>query len=356
MLASEAGGLTADAERGESMSGGEQTGRPGYRPAADGARPSPADLERRLLGGDSGITLAALAAAAGVSPEVASLLWHALGFSDADPPGRVFTVADREAMVRLTTLVADAGADEEFAVGLIRALGHHMSRLVTWQVLALVDHMSEQAGAGEEGAARAVAFMADHLDDLDELVTYAWRRHMASVIDWRLGRIAEDALRFPLSVGFADMVSYTRLSQHMDAVELAQLVGRFEAVSANVVLRQGGRVIKTVGDEILFVGDTPTQAADIALDLAEAMGTDPLLPEVRVGVATGEVVGRLGDVFGPTVNLANRLTRIARPGGVLVDQATADALCPHPGYEVAELGATELPGVGRVPAFSVTRP
>lgn len=318
-------------------------------------RPGPADLERALLGGEAELSLDALAEATGVPVELAGLLWRALGFPDAAPPGRVFTTGDRAALARLTALVADAGADPEFGVSLIRALGHHMSRLVTWQVIALVEHMSKQAGDGDEGAARAVAFMAEHLDDLDAIVTYAWRRHLAAVTKWRLGRVDEDALRFALTVGFADMAGYTRLSQRMDAVELADLVGRFETVSADVILRQGGRVIKTVGDEVLFVGDTPVQAVDIALDLAAAMGTDDVLPDVRVGLATGEVVGRMGDVFGPTVNLASRLTSLAAPGSVLADPATAAALFGHPMLQVIELDAAELPDFGTVAACRITR-
>lgn len=313
------------------------------------------DLERKLMGGDPDITLAMLAGAVGLSPEVANLFWHTLGFPDADPPGRVFTQQDQDALVRVVRLVTEAGADEEFGVGLIRALGHHMSRLATWQVLSLVEHMTEQAGSGEVGAARAVEFLSDHLEDLDHLVTYAWRRHLASVTKWRLGRIDEDALRLRLSVGFADMAGYTRLSQQMDVVELARLVGRFEAVSANVVLRQGGRVIKTVGDEILFVGDTPVQTIDIALDLAEAMGTDPLMPDVRVGVATGEVVARMGDVYGPTVNLASRLTKHAKPGSVLLDTTTADALVDEVSMQIEDLGQDVLPDFGPVPIRRVRR-
>jgi adenylate cyclase len=197
--------------------------------------------------------------------------------------------------------------------------------------------------------------MAEHLEDLDELVSYGWRRHMASVIKWRLGRGDEDALRVLLSVGFADMVGYTRMSQHMDAVELGRLVARFESVAANVVLRQGGRVIKTMGDEILFVADTPGEAADIACDLADAMAADPMLPDVRVGVATGEVVSRLGDVFGPTVNLASRLTAIAGPGSVLVDEATARTLSADRSMEVTPGAEQDLPGVGRVRPSGVRR-
>jgi adenylate cyclase len=313
------------------------------------------DLERLLLGGDPDITLTALAEAAGLSPEVASLFWHALGFADTEPVGRMFTRGDKDAIVNLARMITDVGADEEFVVGLIRAVGHHMQRLAMWQVMALVEQMTEQTGDPAEGAARAVDFMYEHEGDFEPLLTYAFRRHLASVTKWRVLRAAENALRMRLSVGFADMAGYTRLSRELDPLALARLVNRFETVSSDVVLRQGGRVIKTVGDEILFASDTAAQAVDIGLDLAEAMDTDPMLPQVRVGVATGEVVARMGDVYGPTVNLASRLTGLSNPSRVLIDGATAAAIADYPHLEAATLGEAVLQDFGTVHMFGVRR-
>lgn len=313
------------------------------------------DLERLLLGGDPDISLAALAEAAGLSPEIASLFWHALGFPDTEPAGRMFTRGDKDAIVNLARMVTDVGADEEFVVGLIRAVGHHMSRLAMWQVMALVEQMTEQTGDGEVGAKRAVEFMYEHVDDFEPLLTYAFRRHLAAVTKWRLHRAQETALRMRLSVGFADMAGYTKLSRSLDPLALARLVNRFETVSSDVVLRQGGRVIKTVGDEILFASDTAAQAVHIGLDLAEAMETDPMLPAVRVGIATGDVVARMGDVYGPTVNLASRLTSLSNPSRVLIEGATATAIGDDEHLEAATLGEAVLQDFGTVHMFGVRR-
>jgi adenylate cyclase len=308
-----------------------------------------AALENELLGGEPHLTMEQAAAGAGASVDQARLLWRALGFADVEAQTRSFTEADREALTRLRRLVTDAGADDEFGVGLIRALGHHMSRLVTWQVIALMDQVTESAGSGSEADARpAVAFLKEHLDDLDHLVRYAWRRHMAAVTGWRLARLDEDARRFSLTVGFADMVAYTRLSQQLQPSDLARLVARFESVSADVVSRNGGRVVKTVGDEVLFVADAAAQGAEIAMELAESMTADLVLPEVRVGLATGEVVSRLGDVFGPTVNVASRLTALASPGTVLVDATTAAMLNSSASFAVLPQQTRALRGLGEV--------
>lgn len=313
------------------------------------------DLERLLLGGEPDISLAALADAAGLSPEVASLFWHSLGFPDTEPAGRMFTAGDKDAIVRLARLVTDIGADEEFVVGLIRAVGHQMARLAMWQVIALVEQMSDVVGDGEKGAAQAVDFLYHHVEDFEPLLTYAFRRHLAAVTKWRLDRVGEDARRMKLSVGFADMAGYTKLSRNMDPIALARLVNRFETVCSDVVLRQGGRVIKTVGDEILFVADTAEQAVDIGLDLAETMDTDPMLPQVRVGIATGEVVARMGDVYGPTVNLASRLTGLSNPSRVLIEGETAKKIADSPHLEPATLGEAVLQDFGTVHMFGVRR-
>ena len=325
-------------------------------PGVPGEEADPADpaaLERALLGGDATISLEELAGRTGMTPAVASLVWHALGFADSEPPGRLFSPADVEGLALARRLAAAAGAEEDFAVDVMRALGHHMSRLVTWQVVALADRLAGPDGT--DGTDRAVAFLADHLVEIDRLVSYGARRHLASVVKWQLGRGGEDGLQSPLSVGFADMVSYTTMSQQLDAVELARLVARFAAVSATVVLRQGGRVVKTVGDEILFVADTPQEAVGIAIDLTDAMAADPVLLEVRVGIATGPVVSRLGDVFGHTVNLASRLTAFATPGTVAVDLATGAALGGDGLLELIPLGELDLPGIGKVGASQVRR-
>ncbi|HEY8882541.1 MAG TPA: adenylate/guanylate cyclase domain-containing protein, partial [Dermatophilaceae bacterium] len=117
----------------------------------------------------------------------------------------------------------------------------------------------------------------------------------------------------------------------------------------------GGRVIKTVGDEVLFVARGAAPAAAIALDLVEAMAEDDLLPDVRVGMASGHVVSRLGDVFGITVNRASRLTAVARPRTVLVDDAMATSLASTSGFEMTPLPRRTLRGIGPVTPWNLRR-
>jgi adenylate cyclase len=158
-----------------------------------------------------------------------------------------------------------------------------------------------------------------------------------------------------LSVGFADLVSYTRLSQKLEERELAALVDRFGRRSADVIAGAHGRLVKTVGDEVLFVADSAADAARIGLELAETMAEDPVLPDVRVGIATGTVLTRMGDVFGRTVNLASRLTAQAAPGTVLVDAETADALAGSPDFALDVERTRAVRGLGLVRPGTVRR-
>jgi adenylate cyclase len=110
-----------------------------------------------------------------------------------------------------------------------------------------------------------------------------------------------------------------------------------------------------VGDEILFVTVGPAAAAAIALDLVDTMTEDDLLPDVRVGMSYGSVISRLGDVFGTTVNRASRLTAVARPNTVVVDDAVATALSSVSGFEMAQLPPRTLRGLGRITPWRLQR-
>jgi adenylate cyclase len=189
---------------------------------------------------------------------------------------------------------------------------------------------------------------ATHVEELQALLVFVWRRQLAAAASRALASVDGDPDTGVLSVGFADLMSFSRLAQRLDQHELAVLVDRFDARSADVIAAAGGRLIKTVGDEVLFVCDRVADAVRIGLELAETMGADPLLPDVRVGIATGAVVTRMGDVFGPSVNLASRLTALAQPGTVLVDRRTALALEGDEEFQVEDQRTRAVRGMGLV--------
>ena len=117
---------------------------------------------------------------------------------------------------------------------------------------------------------------------------------------------------------------------------MLSLVEWFESSSADIVAEHGARLVKTIGDEVLFVAEDPVAGARLALALqrafrrarADSVDTSDTasLPRLRVGLAYGPVLERRGDVFGTTVNRASRLTTTASAGSVVVDEALAAVL------------------------------
>ncbi len=337
---------------------------------------APDDSE--LLGSPRTLRRRQVSRAAGVSLLSARKFWRALGFPIVGDEDEAFTQEDVAALQTVTALVRDGLMDESTALGMTRAVGRSVDRLATWQVQLLAEYVagldadSAQVATPDRAAARRTAELFTSIaDQLEPLVVYAWRRQAASA----LARIMADAetpvppggpvepdgahdhdpMTTVRAVGFADLVSFTRVVRRSTERELAMLVQRFEAVASDVVTAHGGRVVKTVGDEVLFVSRPGAPAAEIALDVAEEIGRDDLLPDVRVGMSTGPVVGRLGDVFGTTVNRASRLTALARPGTVLVDLATVHSLADVPDVEVQQLRGRSLRGIGHVVPWVLRR-
>jgi class 3 adenylate cyclase len=124
-----------------------------------------------------------------------------------------------------------------------------------------------------------------------------------------------------LAVGFVDLTGFTALSREMTVDALTDLVLDFESTAFNLATDAGGRVIKHIGDEVMFVALDAESGAKIAAGIVESFAHEGLQP--RGGVAYGEVLAVHGDYYGSVVNLASRLTDIAIPGEVLVDAATA---------------------------------
>ena len=155
---------------------------------------------------------------------------------------------------------------------------------------------------------------------IGEMMEFAWRRHLHGATKRAISfRTASRSGELPdMAIGFADMVGFTVLSRHLSDEDLELVVSRFEDIAFDVVAELGGRVIKMIGDEVLFVADDPFVAARIGLGLADAYAGDDLLSDVRVALAYGPVLARDGDVFGPVVNLASRIVAVARRGSVLV--------------------------------------
>jgi len=313
---------------------------PGRDPGAE-AREA---LDRLLLGGPRRYTRLQICELTGMPPERTRRLWRALGFADSADDDPAYSDADVAALGVLSQLIDSGFVGLETEATIARAMGQSLSRLADWQTDMLADVLAGSAAErGREptpeetvGAARTLLPLLRGIQD------YVWRRHLAANAD-RLLAAAGGEDRRELAVGFADLVDYTSRSRGMGGRELGAMVEDFESTAAEVIARHSGRVVKTIGDGVLFTAASPVDAAEIALDLPDEWEAEDR-PLLRVGAAYGTVLTHLGDVYSPVVNLASRLTSVARPSTVLIDRELARRLRGVPAYRVRPLRRVSVRG------------
>jgi adenylate cyclase len=309
------------------------------------------EVERALLGSKRVFTRKEVADKAGVPIDVAEELWQQLGFPRTTDDDVAFTKEDLKALRRTNELISLGILTPESQAAMVRTWGRSFARLAEWQVNLL----AEIAIEGEHPQERLTELMETVLPRVEKLQSYVWRRHLEGAASRRLAQVADEGpgTASTMAVGFVDIVGYTGQSKTMSDGDLVHWVEYFENEMTRTVVDLGGRVIKTIGDEVLFVTDDPVSAAEVSLIVTErGDDSDDEFPRVRAGVAYGEVVSHLGDVYGPTVNIAARLTSVARPGTVLVDRGAHEVLSgpiAEDAVDTVEMDTTaKSPGLSKV--------
>ena len=305
-----------------------------------------------LLGHAPQYNKAQVAAAAEVDLARAERLWQAMGFAHVEDDAVVFTDADVQALRMLVQLVSADVITAEVETAVARTLAQTMSRLAEWQVgifkAVLGDRFAKDLDVTAQFAEAITPVM-------EQLQGYVWRRHLAATAARELTERGGDADERVQVIGFADIVGYTRLIRDFTELQLARLIDGFEELATGVVAENHGRIVKTVGDEVLYDTDTAPEAAEIALTLNEEITGAGRLPPLRIGLAQGPVLARFGDVYGSTVNIASRLTSVARPASVLVDRELSASLRGHPDYHLTSIGATKVQGFRGLHAWALRR-
>lgn len=291
---------------------------------------------------------------AGASEDLGRRLWRAMGFPNLPDDAAALSDADVEALSAINDFLQVSGISEDTVVRFARLLGQTMSRVAD-ALHSIVDQAVGEMDLLPPGEIDDVMVLAAELVNplIERELSYLLRRHLYAGAVRRLAGV--DLEQPEVTVGFADVVSYTRLSGQLPEGDLAELLETFEATTADLITEAGGRVVKLIGDAVLFAFDDPRPAAALALDLVEAFGGDQ--PELRVGLAHGPVLSRLGDLFGPPVNLASRLVGYARPGTVLADQHLVDALSAldDTRFSARSLRPRDLKGIGSTALYVLRR-
>jgi adenylate cyclase len=262
-----------------------------------------------------------------------------MGFAEIPEDEVAFTDDDVEMARRLMTLTGSGIIDDDAVLRMARLFGASFSRIAEAQAAQL----DELATAGEDLPVELFA----------ESMMYVWRRHLGAA----LGRwIDADEDHRELAVGFADVSGFSKLAKQLEPEELASVVDAFETTAFDVVSTHGGRVVKLIGDEAMFVADDVPTAVDVGLDLMDAVGSLPVPVALHCGIASGPTVTVGGDVFGSTVNLASRLTDVARKGRVVLPREAAAELLDRDDLTVHRVRRVfDLKGFGRTRLVTVTR-
>ena len=285
---------------------------------------SDALLRRRepLLGRDE------VAALAGIDPAAVPGAWRALGFPDPPPGAELWWPSDAELFASFA-LAADL-----FGPDRVRQFSRVMGRAAAQVAEAAVAMFNTDVRAPleEEGAPSPVelarANVAGQLagETIPRVFEAAFRHHVQATLR-RVDETAysDDRRRPVLCVGFADLVGSTELAHRLDPAGTARLAADIEQAATDAVARTSGRLVKTIGDGVLFTTPGPAAALAIAAELVAWADADARLEGLRVGLASGAVVWQDGDVHGTVVNLAARLCAAAGRGQVLVDPGFAEA-------------------------------
>lgn len=309
------------------------------------------DLDALLLGQPLDLDREDVERLSGVPADVAQEIWSAMGFAEVPYGEKAFTAADVQALKTSLELLEIGLTDLPTQLVMARIMGQGLSRLAEAQVDVLRQRTADMTP--DEALAELTARADDVLSKLDFLIVFMWRRQFAAAVQRAIATFGEHGMPV-LSVGFLDLVGFTRSSREWDALTLEKTLEHFERDVSFRVAAVHGRVIKTLGDGVLYTCDKTVDAVGVALDTIADHEASEDLPPVRAGVATGPVLFRLGDVFGETVNIASRLSGEARPNSLLVDKHVAEELTE--GFEVRELHRRAVRGYRSLTPYLVRRP
>jgi adenylate cyclase len=250
-----------------------------------------------------------------------------LGLPEAAPDDQVFGEEEVKAAAS-TRMFLDVGLSEEAIGEITRVLGEGMARLAATTAAAFVDAFLEPGDSEDEVAQRFASVAEQLIPAIDPVLVAAYKQHLAEAV--RRGMLSqaeresgEAGRAQEFTVCFVDMVGFTRLGAQIDPQELGSVASRL-AELANDVTETPVRLVKTIGDAAMFVSPDPGALVSTALSLLEAVDAADL-PSLRAGVASGSALQRAGDFYGHAVNLASRVTGVARPGAVLCTAEVRDA-------------------------------
>jgi adenylate cyclase len=310
----------------------------------------------RVLGGR--YTASEIEEQSGLPADMVRRVRGLLGLPIPDEDDRVFSDADVEG-ARSLRMFLDAGFGEDEIAEITRVLGESMSRLAATTTAAFVDTFLEPGDSEQDVAQRFAGLAQELAPKLAPVLEGAFSAHLREAVRRGIiGRAEREAGQVSaaqeMAVCFADLVGFTRLGGEMEPRELGTVAVKLGELATQVA-KPPVRLVKTIGDAAMLTSLEPEPLLDAALTLLDAAdGEGQDFPQLRAGIAQGPALSHAGDWFGRPVNLASRVTSIARPGTLLVEQDVREAA--GEAYRWSFAGERRLDGIrGRVRLFRARR-
>jgi adenylate cyclase len=282
----------------------------------------------RILAGEPLYTPREVAERAGVPLDFLLAMRMAVGLARPDPDERSFDDQDLDS-ARAFARLREAGLPDESLIEVSRVLGSGLSQTAEAMRTVFARMLLEEGADERQLASRTGDAVRELLPLMSPLMDHTLRLHLRDQVRNQQigqGQLVEGAARGVryVWIGFADMVGFTRLGERVDVVELGGLVTRLGDLALAAVTPPV-RLVKTVGDAAMFVSPGAEPLVETVLSLVERAEREHDFPELRGGLAGGVALSRGGDWYGPPVNLANRVTGVARPGSVLATREVRDS-------------------------------
>jgi adenylate cyclase len=317
---------------------------------------------RRLIGDDGTyVSTREISETHGIDLILLQRLQRAIGLVTVeDPDAAVHMRADGEAAAYAQRFV-EVGLDPDQVVLVVRVLAEglsHTAEVMRYSALSAIMRPGATEVEIAKGSKALVGQIAPLLGPMIKDMLFMHLRHM---METEAINAAERAAGQPLpgarqvTIAFADLVGFTRIGEVVSAEELGQLANRLADLAREMTVPPV-RLIKTIGDAVMFVCPEPAPLLDAVLKLVDVVDTDNEFPRLRAGLASGMAVSRAGDWFGSPVNVASRVTGVARPGTVLVAVSVWEAVGDSGQFEGSFAGSRRLKGItSEVKLFRVRR-
>ena len=265
--------------------------------------------------------------ALGTSVDEVATAWAVMGLRISDPEALALSQADVDGLQTWVAIKALVGDDA--ALAFLRVLGNAMARVAeaggTMARIAQPDLLVTHSG-DELTTAKAYRAVTEITHRFGVLIDTVFRQHIVSARTHFEGVVTDASASVTCGIGFADLTGFTTLTQILTPTELLDLLVEFGGTVSDLVHADGGRVVKFIGDEVMWVTSTPELLVKVAMDLVEHSRAREAGLQVRAGLGHGSVLAIGGDYFGNPVNLAARLVGAAAPGQILASNDVRDEL------------------------------